>query len=99
MGLILTVAGISLYFILNPRYSTIVMPSKDSVIMIYRDSIIYYEKQLIKNHYEYKIDSVIISHIPDSAYERELMLRTRYILNPDTSGLFKNDTVRSVKRD
>jgi hypothetical protein len=53
---------------------------KDSVILIYKDTAVYFQKEIIKNHYEYKIDSVIISYMPDSLLFPEIMRKSREIL-------------------
>ena len=53
---------------------------KDSVVLIYKDTAKYFEKQIIKNHYEYKIDSVVISYLPDSVLFPEIMRLSREIL-------------------
>lgn len=54
---------------------------KDSVILIYKDTAVYFQKEIIKNHYEYKIDSVIISYMPDSLIAFEIMRSTKRILD------------------
>lgn len=53
---------------------------KDSVILIYKDTAVYFQKETIKNYYEYKIDSVIISYMPDSLLFPEIMRKSREIL-------------------
>ena len=53
---------------------------KDSVILIYKDTAVYFQKETIKNYYEYKIDSVIISYMPDSLLFPEIMRKSREII-------------------
>ena len=57
---------------------------KDSVILIYKDTAVYFQKEIIKNHYEYKIDSVIVSYMPDSLLFPEIMRLSREILEYGT---------------
>lgn len=53
---------------------------KDSVIERYHDTLKYFEKEIIKNKYEYKTDSIILSFMPDSILSVDIMQRTRRIL-------------------
>lgn len=61
--------------VINNSYS-----QEDSIIFIYNDSVIVYEKQKIKTLYEYKIDSILIAYLPDSALIPDIMSRVRRIL-------------------
>lgn len=61
---------------------------KDSVILIYKDTAVYFQKEIIKNHYEYKIDSVIVSYMPDSLLFPEIMRLSREILQYEMGEFF-----------
>ncbi len=54
---------------------------KDSVILIYKDTSKIIKEKIIENRYEYKIDSIVISYLPDSVLSREVMLSTKRILD------------------
>jgi hypothetical protein len=93
---ILIISSISLYFSIS-KNSTITEYHKDTTVIIerFKDSIIYFQKEIIKNKYEYKIDSIIISHIPDSSLPKECMSRARYLM--DTSRFIKIHLDSTIK--
>jgi hypothetical protein len=95
---ILIISSISLYFSIS-KNSTITEYHKDTTVIIerFKDSIIYFQKEIIKNKYEYKIDSIIISHIPNDSLPKECMSRARYLM--DTSRFIKIYSDSTIKGD
>lgn len=54
---------------------------KDSIIERYHETLKYFEQKIIKNHYEQKTDSIIISYMYDSLLSRAVMFTTKRILD------------------
>lgn len=69
------------------NYNYVTYKDKDTVIIKYRDSIIYYEKQILKYREKYIIDSVNAVYLPDSLLVPNLMSRTCRILR------YNNDSI------
>lgn len=91
--MMIIVSGV--FHFIGKKTETINNYYKDSVIERYHDTLKYFKKEIIKNKYEYKTDSVILPFMPDSVLSIDIMQRTRRILNYGFTETDKHGTIKS----